>query len=345
MKTLLTLLSSLTTAATLLAQTAPSLMNYQGRLTDEAGNPLTNGQYRLAFRLFTNTIPIANEPLIWGREYEASLIGGVFNVVLGAAGGAPVAEPAAVNDLSFAFTAPNRFLELRVLRDAASNIVNRTILPRQQLLSAPYAFVASSLIKEFQDALCPPGTIIAFGGHTNRIPDGWLLCDGSSVSNATYPKLYNAISTNWGAGAVANEFRLPELRGMFLRGVSGNSTGPYTDADAANRFSLLAGGKSGNDVGSYQESRNGEHTHGGSTGSANGTLTAQVYVNANWNVHARHRTITAWNANDQASEGAPLASATGATRGAIVVGETSANNIQTSESRPVNAYVHYIIKY
>lgn len=347
MKRILFLLFTFAALFGVSAQTVPPLMNYQGRLTDEAGAPLPDGTYRLAFRLYSNAVSVPSETLVWGREYEATVLGGVFNVVLGAAGGGPVSETAAVNDLTFAFTEPNRFLELRIVRDAVGNTTPRTILPRQQLLSSPYALTAASLIKEFQEALNPPGTIVAYGGA--NVPPGWLLCDGTPYSAASYPKLFAAIQTAWGAGYVGEakvgDFNVPDLRGVFLRGVNGARSGSFADADALQRTISNLGGNSQNTVGSMQASQVGEHTHGGDTATANGNLTAQIHVNASNNVHGRHRTIASWNGNDYGANGEALGLETGATRGAIVVGVTSANNTNTTEARPVNAYVHYIIKY
>ena len=62
----------------------------------------------------------------------------------------------------------------------------------------------------------PPGTIVAFGGST--IPTGWLLCDGSPVSRATYAALFQAIGTAHGLGDTTTTFNLPDYRGTFLRG-------------------------------------------------------------------------------------------------------------------------------
>src|SRR5262249_33795822 len=55
----------------------------------------------------------------------------------------------------------------------------------------------------------PPGTIVAFGGQT--APVGWLICDGSAVSAATYSRLFNAIGNAWGGSG--GTFNLPDLRG------------------------------------------------------------------------------------------------------------------------------------
>ena len=75
-----------------------------------------------------------------------------------------------------------------------------------------------ALVDAITTLIIPPGTINAFGG--TNVPGGWLLCDGRAISSAQYPKLYAAISTNWGFGiqGSSTNFNLPDLRGQFLRG-------------------------------------------------------------------------------------------------------------------------------
>jgi len=274
----------------LFAESVPPLINYQGRLTDTAGAALPDGQYRVAFRLWDDPMASSiNAPthLIWGREYDITLIQGAFNVMLGRAGGIEVLG-AATNDLSSAFSASNRFLGLTLTRTLAGDIApaqQREILPRQQLLSAPYALtaqqsqqaqqsaVASALIKDLADALCPPGSIMAFGG--NQLPDGWLLCDGSGRSSTVFPRLYAAISTNWGGGydyqngswaKGTNDFNVPDLRGVFLRGRLGTRTnfvsiGQVPDPDSTSRTNAIPGGNTGNKVGSVQLDAFQDHRH------------------------------------------------------------------------------------
>lgn len=155
------------------SQGAPDLINYQGRLTDASGSPLRDGAYVVAFRLWTNGAKTDGEGMIWGQEYGVTLINGVFNVILGASGGTPIAG-ASVNDLAFAFTEPNRFLGLTVLtgRDGQSIPGAREVAPRQQLLSTPFSFVAANGV--------PKGGIIMWSGSTSDVPSGFLLCDGRS---------------------------------------------------------------------------------------------------------------------------------------------------------------------
>jgi len=118
------------------------------------------------------------------------------------------------------------------------------------LASVPYAEAATNA------AVMPAGTIVPYGGET--IPDGWLLCDGREVSRSEYANLYNAIKTIWGHGNNSTTFNLPDMRGVFLRGVSGDSG---KDADVNDRVPLKEGGNSGNNVGSYQQDELKSHTH------------------------------------------------------------------------------------
>lgn len=77
-----------------------------------------------------------------------------------------------------------------------------------------------SSIKNLIAAANPAGTIIASG--RTAAPDGYLLCDGSSVSRTAYAALFSAIGTAFGAGDGATTFALPDLRGIVLRGVDGS---------------------------------------------------------------------------------------------------------------------------
>jgi len=65
----------------------------------------------------------------------------------------------------------------------------------------------------------PTGTIAFYGAET--APSGWLVCDGSDVSEATYASLFAVIGYTFGAGE--GSFALPNLLGQFVRGY--DSTG------------------------------------------------------------------------------------------------------------------------
>lgn len=50
------------------------------------------------------------------------------------------------------------------------------------------------------------------------VPDGWLVCDGSEVSQVKYSELYKVVGGIYGECEDENNFRLPDLRGSFIRG-------------------------------------------------------------------------------------------------------------------------------
>ena len=58
----------------------------------------------------------------------------------------------------------------------------------------------------------------------NTIPKGWLPCDGSEVSKATYPKLYQAIGDLWGTPTDSSNFKLPNLNGRVPVGYNSSDT-------------------------------------------------------------------------------------------------------------------------
>jgi len=73
------------------------------------------------------------------------------------------------------------------------------------------------------NALVPAGAVMAFARPTD--PPGWLFCNSAEFSktNSTYLALFNAIGilfgeTNGSGGVGTTHFRVPDLRGIFVRG-------------------------------------------------------------------------------------------------------------------------------
>ena len=65
------------------------------------------------------------------------------------------------------------------------------------------------------------GSVMWFAA--TRPPEGWLVADGSRLSRTAYPALFAAIGTAFNqSGDGAQYFRLPDLRGEFVRGWDGN---------------------------------------------------------------------------------------------------------------------------
>lgn len=245
------------------AATPPPYLNYQGRLTDASGQPIANGGYALTFTLWSQ--PIGGPAPVWGPQVfdGASGVGhgsivpvvdGFFNVVLGP-------EDTSARPLLGALSGL-LYLEVQVASNPA-------ILPRQQLLSVPFAANGN-----------PPGTIIAFAGAPDKIPAGYLICDGAAVSRAQHAALFEVLGTTWGAPD-PETFNVPDLRGRFVRGWA---DGAAADPDRSSRVALFPGGNSGDAVGSYQNagtarpdnlrvSMEGNHNHDNAATSPAGTGT------------------------------------------------------------------------
>lgn len=63
----------------------------------------------------------------------------------------------------------------------------------------------------------PTGAVQAFAMVT--VPDGWLACDGSTVSRTDYANLFAAIGTAFGEGDSSTTFTLPNLQDNFVLGL------------------------------------------------------------------------------------------------------------------------------
>lgn len=99
----------------------------------------------------------------------------------------------------------------------------------------------------------PIGTVLAFSGPLNKIPKNWLPCDGRMLSGATFPSLFKILGYRYGGEANGRVFRLPDYRGVFLRGLD-----------------LGRGFDKGRTLGSLQSSQNKKHRHFGNTKSVPG---------------------------------------------------------------------------
>ena len=72
----------------------------------------------------------------------------------------------------------------------------------------------------------PIGTILPYAGEDTKalLASGWMLCDGHELDISKYGELYAVIKTAYGAPN-PEQFRLPDLQGMFLRGADAGETG------------------------------------------------------------------------------------------------------------------------
>ena len=144
---------------------------------------------------------------------------------------------------------------------------------------------------------------------------GWLLCDGSTLDKTSkYKALSDAIAPFWDTERTSGKFRLPDLRGRFLRGVD---LGAGRDVDASMRTNGL--GAVVSSVGSLQSDALSKHFH-----------PIRNYPGADsWTLAVR----------SIGGNGRTVQSETGEE-----VGRTSLSG-DSAETRPKNAAVNWIIRY
>ena len=70
----------------------------------------------------------------------------------------------------------------------------------------------------------PTGGLLMWTGAVNAVPTGWLLCDGSEVSQTTYADLYAVIGSTFGTPVTNTNFILPNLVDKFVAGVGSSGT-------------------------------------------------------------------------------------------------------------------------
>ncbi len=175
----------------------------------------------------------------------------------------------------------------------------------------------------------PPGTVIAYAGvlsNGSQAPAGWLLCDGSQVSQTTYPQLFAAIGNTYGT-ASSGSFRLPDYRGYFLRGLD---RGAGRDPDVGSRGAMTSGATTGDTEGSVESGTYSSHSHTVNDPGHSHSPGGCIYYFTGGSA-----TISNSNADVNAQCGSLSTATTG-----ISLGSSGGN-----ETRPLNAAVDYLIKY
>ena len=85
------------------------------------------------------------------------------------------------------------------------------------------------LYKEFQ---VPLGSIVMWPiADPNKLPTGWMICDGRSLSRTTYKELWNQVRLTYTSVDDGSNFNIPNLSNTFLKGTSPNydtSTDTYS---------------------------------------------------------------------------------------------------------------------
>jgi len=88
-------------------------------------------------------------------------------------------------------------------------------------------------------AAVPIGTMLPYAG--GEVPEGFLLCNGASLSRTEYPELFAAIGDRWGSDS-SSTFKLPDTHHRFFEGTTVLSEiGQYVQAGLPNILGTVSG--------------------------------------------------------------------------------------------------------
>lgn len=161
------------------------------------------------------------------------------------------------------------------------------------------------------------GAVCFFAVST--VPTGWLECNGATISREVYANLFSVIGVVWGAGDGSTTFKLPDLRGEFLRawdnGRGVDTSRAFASAQAAAMLDHTHSGTTAN---------GGDHNHGGGTGNQSADHYHGVSGNTgNGGNHAHN--ASSGNSGNHNHNAVNLASS-----GCTTYGSSSAPHVQTA---------------
>ena len=232
---LVAILATIAQASSSLSEGFPEILNYQGTLTDNAGQPIS-GTEQVTFKIYDVA---SGGTAVWTETQDVTITEGRFSVVLGSD-----------NPLDANMFGGETYLGISVGNNAE-------MVPRQKLTSVPYAFWAAKAVSAI-----PSGGIIMWHGSADGIPEGWALCDGENgTPNLTGRFIIGANS----------DYPLNIPGGSATKNLSHTHTGPSHTHTIPNNGYLfhVGGGGYSNSVG-VDDGVNAirDHNHGGTTGSS-----------------------------------------------------------------------------
>jgi hypothetical protein len=181
----------------------PKLINYQGKLTNLAGNPVSDSTYSITFRLFNTS---SSGSAFWTETQNVQTNAGLFNVLLGS-----------TTPVDTIPQAGNCYLEMQVNPNPA-------MTPRIRLVSSAYAYLSkksdTANYAPITRPITPPLT-------TNEIGDGAVTMPKINQSAATPGQVIKWTGSAWAP-------RPDSATGSPIGPAGGDLTGTYPNPNLTN---------------------------------------------------------------------------------------------------------------
>lgn len=197
-------------------------------------------------------------------------------------------------------------------------------------------------LRDFQ----PVGMIVAFAG--TEAPRNWKICNGEALRRDEYPELCRMLGEGYGNSPDVDHFLIPDLRGMFLRGLGGTdpeanrtigSTQEYATARPRNPFGTNDPGNHDHSVADTGQDRVNDPTNIAAGVGGVWDRIGRVTTTGRYSTNGGHMDSNpgpAGSIEPDLMHAVPMAMA-GAHSHAIVTGGDA-------ETRPVNIAVNFIIR-
>ena len=247
-KTLLLSLLALVYATCLIGQNSGKGFNFQAVARNSDGSVKPGQNVQLTISIY----PSSEKSVALYTETTTATTDkfGVFSIIVGK--GTPQGDPTPLFE-EIDFGSVDAYLNV-VLHDGSNDLE----IVHAPLLSVPYAESAAQA-----DNGMPVGAILPYAGEV--LDDNsditlygckgtWRLCNGAEYDPMEFVHLHMVLNDSWGTN------RLPDLRGVFLRGSNYGASDNFRDPDAGSRVKR-SGETAGNVVGSFQSDTFRSHNH------------------------------------------------------------------------------------
>jgi len=218
----------LMTLITVSAWAVPTIINFQGRLTDPGGVSVPDGSYTMRFVIYDDVAP--GGTLLWQEDQSVPVADGIYNAQLGYV----TVFPAGLFDNAALY------LEVRVYNQGTSSW--ETLEPRQQLTSTAFSMKAAKAedaeTLDGKDSLDFADTVHehSFGQITGIATDAQIPNDITINNAATADYAYTADSADYATSAGDADT------------VDGQHASAFGDVTAVTAGTGLSGGGTSGDV-------------------------------------------------------------------------------------------------
>ena len=185
----------------------------------------------------------------------------------------------------------------------------------------------------------PVGTILLWAGTELNLNTGWLVCDGSAISRATYSDLYTIQGNTFGSGDGSTTFNIPDMTDRFVVGAGdsyaqnaqgGSNTNNLSHTHTVNSHSHSIAQHS-HTVSSHRH-YTGAHSHGA------GSYRAEIVRTSQYSMYLNQASSYGWTSDTLVNLYNSSSNSTGQSSGVVVTGSsTSADAGYTDYQAPATS--------